>query len=146
LASRTRRLPDDYLQSARGGQVGCGRYRQNRMPRGALARRNVRHQAVKVVPLKLRPFSEWRVIRPEQWRRTVVAHTAVARSCCSRTLDAVCQGDMQISVPLRSASPFRGAAFVEVLMGYGMIRSAWESSAGGKVNPRLLAVVLLRVR
>jgi hypothetical protein len=40
----------------------------------------------------------------------------------------------------------QGAAFIAALMGYGKIRSALESSAGGKVNPRFLAAVLLRVK
>jgi ABC-type antimicrobial peptide transport system permease subunit len=39
-----------------------------------------------------------------------------------------------------------GAVFIAALMGYGKIRSALESSAGGKVNPRFLAAVLLRVK
>jgi hypothetical protein len=43
-------------------------------------------------------------------------------------------------------SAVQGAAFIAALMGYGKIRSALESSAGGKVNPRFLAAVLLRVK
>ena len=37
-------------------------------------------------------------------------------------------------------------ASIAALMGYDKIRSALESSAGGKVNPRFVAAVLLRVK